>query len=190
MSPPSSHLSFETLLDYWLQETDAAATEAIDEHLMQCDACGVAFDELVALAGGVRESFRNGHVPAVVPEGFLARLRQQGVRIREYRLPHNGSVNCSVAPEDEFLVSCLDAPLAGVKRLDAVTRQSHAPDVAHHLRDIPFDARTGLVFFVQKLAEVREQPRHDMTLTLIAQEDDGARELGRYVFHHHPWEKQ
>ena len=61
MSPPSSHLSFETLLDYWLQETDAAATEAIDEHLMQCDACGVAFDELVALAGGVVAVWNRSH---------------------------------------------------------------------------------------------------------------------------------
>jgi hypothetical protein len=154
---------------------------------MQCDACGEVLDELVALGSGVREAFRTGRVAAVVPEAFLTRLKQQGVRIREYRLAHNGSVNCSVAPDDELLVSRLDAPLAGVKRLDAVTRESLAPDVTHHLRDIPFDAQAGQVLFVQKLAEVREQPRHDMTLTLVAQEDSGERELGRYVFHHYPF---
>jgi hypothetical protein len=190
MTAPSGHFSFETLLDYWLRDTDAAATEAIDEHLMRCDTCGEVFDELVALGSGVREAFRAGHVAAVVPEAFLTRLRQQGLRIREYRLPHNGSVNCSVAPDDELLVSRLAAPLAGVKRLDAVTRLSLAPDITHQLHDIPFDAQAGQVFFVQKLAEVRQQPRNDMTLTLVAHDEDGERELGRYVFHHYPWAGQ
>ena len=34
------HPEWDTLVDYWLGDTDAAATEAIDEHLMHCDACG------------------------------------------------------------------------------------------------------------------------------------------------------
>ena len=32
---PQDHPSIDALLDYWLHDSDAAATEAIDEHLMQ-----------------------------------------------------------------------------------------------------------------------------------------------------------
>lgn len=53
------------------------------------------------------------------------------MRIREYRLPPNGSVNCTVAPDDELLVTRLEAPLEGVERLDAVARLSIEPGVQH-----------------------------------------------------------
>ena len=87
---------------------------------MQCDACGQALDELIALGDGVRSAFRAGAVSAVTTSAFVQRLAGQGVRLREYRLPPNGSVNCTVAPDDDLLVSHLEAPLDGVQRLDAV----------------------------------------------------------------------
>jgi hypothetical protein len=154
---------------------------------MHCDACGVALDELVELGQGVRAAFRSGQLAAVVSEAFLARMKQHGMRIREYRLAHNGSVHCAVAPDDDLLVARIEVPLQGVQQLDAVTTLSLMPGVAHRLHDIPFDAQAGEVFYVPKLAEVRKQPRHDMTLTLISQDEAGERELGRYVFHHGPW---
>jgi len=188
MSTITNHLPFETLLDYWLHDTDAAATEAIDEHLMRCEACGVALDELVALGRGVRDVFRTGRVAMIISGAFFARLQQRGMRIREYRLAHNGSVNCSVAPDDELVVARIDVPLAGVQHLDAAATQSFAPGISHRLLDIPFDARAGQVLYVPKLVEIREQPRHDMTLTLLARDETcGEREVGRYVFHHRPW---
>jgi hypothetical protein len=109
------------------------------------------------------------------------------VRIREYRLPHNGSVNCTVAPEDELLVTRLEAPLQGVERLDALMRLSIAPGVQHRLEDIPFDAAAGEVLYFSPLAKVRQLPAHTIDLTLLAVADGGARELGRYTFHHSPW---
>jgi hypothetical protein len=124
----------------------------------------------------------------IVSESFLALLQQRGMRIREYRLAHNGSVKCSVAPDDELLVARIDVPLAGVQRLDAVSTQSFAPGITHRLRDIPFDAHAGQVIYVPKLVEVRELPPHDMSLTLLARDATGVeREVGRYVFHHGPW---
>jgi hypothetical protein len=42
MNPLANHLSVEALLDYWLHDSDAAATELADAHLMACDACGRA----------------------------------------------------------------------------------------------------------------------------------------------------
>ena len=139
MSAASNHASTDVLLDYWLHDTDPATTDALDEHLMQCDECGQALDDLIALGDGVRAAFRAGAVSGVTSDAFLQRLVAQGLRVREYRLSHNGSVNCTVAPEDELLVAHLEAPLAGSgapRRGGAVlaAARSDAPARRHSLR--------------------------------------------------------
>jgi len=182
------HLSADALLGYWLNDAASAAeVDAIDEHLMQCDACGETLDELVALGDGVRAAFRAGAVSAVASAAFVERLAAHGVRLREYRLPPDGSVECSVAPDDDLLVSRLEAPLAGVERLDAVAVSSLEPGVEHRLEDVPFDAEAGEVLWLPKVAQVKALPAHTLRVTLLAVGPGGARELGRYAFHHRPW---
>lgn len=187
MSATPAHPSFETLLDYWLHDTDAAATDAVDEHLLRCDACGEVLDGIIALGEGVRAALRAGEVLAVAGGAFAARLLEQGRTVREYRLPHNGSIHCTVAPEDEWLVTRLQAPLQGVSRLDMLFEGSLAPGVAQRLQDIPFDARAGEVVYVSKLSAVKKMPAQTMQVTLLAVEDGGTREVGRYAFSHSPW---
>ena len=182
-----NHPSIEALLDYWLDDSDAAASEAIDEHLMQCEACGRALDDLVALGDGVRAAFRSGTVSAMASDAFLKRVVDHGVQVREYRLPHNGSVNCTVAPDDELLVAHLETPLQDVDRLDAVVTLSFEPDVQHRLQDVPFDARAGEVLWMPKFGLIRNAPAHTAEVTLLSVDAGGAHELGRYTFHHQPW---
>src|ERR1035437_9263053 len=112
-------IGFSELIEYWFDELDEAAGARIDEHLFGCQECGAKLDEIIALAGGVRAAFGQGVVRAFVTNAFVTGLVEQGVHLREYRVPCNGSVNCSVAPEDEVLVARLEAPLGGVTRLDA-----------------------------------------------------------------------
>ena len=182
------HLPVDALLAWWLHDDASAAdADAVEEHLMQCDACGETLDELVALGDGVRAAFRAGAVSAVTTAAFVDRLAAQGVRVREYRLPLNGSVACSVAPDDDLLVSHLAAPLAGVERLDAVAVSSLEPGVEHRLEDVPFDAKTGEVLWLPRIAQVKTLPAHTLNVTLLAVAPGGARELGRYAFHHRPW---
>lgn len=187
MSGSAGHPSIATLLDYWLHDSDAGVTDAVDEHLMQCDACGHTLDGLVALGEGVRVAFRGGEVAAVTSGAFVQHIVAQGLKVREYRPPRNGSVNCSVAPDDDLLVSRLEAPLQGVEHLDALTELSIEPGVQHRLRDIPFDPQAGEVLFLPKLAEVRGLPAHTMRVTLLALEPGGASEVGQYTFCHRPW---
>jgi hypothetical protein len=184
MTHDRSHPDWQAVVDYWLGDTDGAATEAIDEHLLHCDACGALFDELVALGRGVRDAFSHGLVPSVLTPGLVERLKASGRRVREYQVPAGGSVLCSVAPEDEVLVSRVGAPLGGVRRLDAVLSYSFAPGEEQRLVDLPFDAAAGEVLFAPKLAEVRRQPEHDFVVRLLAVGDAGEREIGRYTFHH------
>lgn len=183
------HLSTDVLLAYWLHDGDAASTDAVDEHLMQCDACGQALDALVALGQGIGDAVRAGAVGAVTSAGFAQRLAAQGVKVREYRLPPGGSVNCSVAPDDDLLVSHLELPPlpAGVQRLDLHVELSLEPGVRHERHDIPFDPQAGEVVYVAKLADVRRRPAHTLQATLVAVAEGRERVVGHYVFNHRPW---
>lgn len=181
------HPTTAQLLDYWLHDSDADATDRVEAHLMQCDACGQALDELVALGRSVGAALRAGTVATATSAAYVRHLVGLGLKVREYRLAPNDSVNCTVAPADELLVSHLVAPLQGVRRLDAVAELSIEPGVQHRLEDIPFDARDGEVHWLPKLAEVRRLPAHTLTLTLQAVDPGGPRDLGRYTFCHQPW---
>lgn len=184
MTSAEQHPDWQALVDYWLGDGDAAASDAIDEHLLHCDACGAVFDEIVALARGVRDAFSHGLVPSALTPGFVERLKASGRRVREYRVPAGGSVMCSVAPDDELLVSRVGAPLAGVRRLDALFSFSFAPGEEQRLQDVPFDAAAGELLLAPKLAEIRRLPTHDVTLRLLSVDDAGEHEIARYTFHH------
>ncbi len=187
MTATSNHLSSDLLLDYWLHDTDSATTDAVDAHLMQCEPCGQALDDLIALGDGVRAAFRAGAVSSVTSAAFVQRLVGQGLHVREYRLAHNGSVNCTVAPDDDLLVAHLEAPLEGVERLDALVRFSVQPDVQHRLEDVPFDPQSGRVLWLPKLDAVRQLPAHTAEVTLLSVQSGATHELGRYTFRHRPW---
>lgn len=175
------HADFGTLARYWLGELDPEAEAGVDEHLLGCDRCGRELDTLAALAGGIREAFARGALHLFVTEGFVRRLGEQGTPMREYRVPRNGSVNCTLLPEDRFVVARLEVPLEGVARLDAtldVEGESHA------FRDIPFDAARGTVVLMPWAATLRAMPSHRARLRLVAVEGEAERELGSYTFNH------
>lgn len=187
MTDARTHLSADALLDYWLRESGLAETDAAEEHLMRCDTCGEALDELIALGEGVRSAFRAGEVWVASSEAFAQRVAGEVRRMREYRLPHNGSVNCTVAPDDEVLVTRLAAPLQGVRRLDVEAENSLAPGASQRLEDVPFDPEAGEVVWMANIARIRELPEHTLRVKLLAVEGEGARELGTYTFRHRPW---
>jgi hypothetical protein len=187
MSAGDPHLTPDALLEYWLGESSPGDTDAAEEHLMRCEPCGEALDELIALGGAVREAVRSGDVWAVTGSALAQRMVDAGRRVREYRLPHNGSVKCTVAPEDEALVGRMAVPLQGVQRIDILKEFSHAPGVWHRMEDIPFDPDAGEVVWLARLARIREVPEHTMRVKLLAVDPGGTRELGTYTFRHRPW---
>ncbi|MGB7542978.1 MAG: zf-HC2 domain-containing protein [Burkholderiales bacterium] len=177
-------IEFSALIEYWLDELDEAAEARIDEHLLGCGECSERLDEIIALAGGIRTAFAQGSVRAFLTVTFAKRLAERGVRVREYRVPRNGSVNCTVAPEDEVMIGRLEAPLAGVSRLDAISYPpATAPEV---FRDIPFDAASGEVVLAPKIENFRAMPAHEYRVRLIAVDTDGKRVIGDYTFNHKP----
>lgn len=185
MSGPTPHLPADALLDYWLGDADAAATDAVDEHLMACDACGAALDELIALGDAVRGALRDGAVAVVTGAAFVQRLADRGSRLREYRVAGGGSVNCTVAPDDDVLVTRLLAPLQGVQRVDLRLQPDEGAEAVLH--DVPFDAAAGEVVLINKVAAIRQQGPHTLRITLVDAAAASPRELARYTFRHRPW---
>jgi Putative zinc-finger len=187
MTRPScaSPVALATLLEYWLGELDEAREAALDEHLLGCGHCSASLQSLVDLAGEVRAAVRAGAVHTVVADAFVKRLAAQGLRLREYRVPHNGSVYCTVAPDDDLLITRLDAPLGGVERLD-VERVGGEGAVLERLRDVPFDAAAGEVVIAERMEVMRALPASTARMRLLAMAPSGERLVGEYTFHHTP----
>ncbi|HYC36277.1 MAG TPA: hypothetical protein VEC19_07630 [Usitatibacter sp.] len=178
----SGHADLSQLLAYWLGELDEPAEAELEQHYLGCSECSARLAETEGLADGVRRAFAGGLVHSVVTPAFADRLHAQGLRVREYRVPANGSVNCTVAPEDQVLLSRLEAPLRDVKRLDVIV------DYAGGVRfeDVPFDAASGEVVVVPGVESVKRMPAHRQVMRLVAVDEASERVLGTYTFNHTP----
>lgn len=171
---------FGMLVAYWLGELDDGREAALEQHYLGCGECSARLAEVEALASGVRRAFAKGLVSAVVTPAIVDRLRAKGMRVREYRIPLNGSVNCSVAPGDELVVGRMEAPLHGVSRVDAVV----VYEGETRLVDIPFEAASGEVLIAPSIAHLRTLPAHREVVRLVAVEAGEERVLGEYTFNH------
>jgi hypothetical protein len=171
----TSPIAPATLLEYWLGELDEAREGQLDEHLLGCGHCSANLQSLLDLAGEVRRAVRTGAVPTVLTAAFVRRFEAEGLRLREYRVPHNGSVYCTVAPDDDLLITRLDAPLAGIERLDL-----------ERLHDVPFDTAAGEVVITPRMADIRALPATTLRMRLLAVAPAEERLVGEYTFHHSP----
>jgi hypothetical protein len=186
-SPPAcaSPIPLGTLVEYWLGELDEAREGQLDEHLLGCGHCSANLQGLVDIGGGIRTAVRAGAVQGVVTGAFVERLADKGLRLREYRVPHNGSVHCTVAPEDDLLITRLAAPLAGVGSLD-LERLSGDGTILERMRDVPFDATAGEVVLTPRIEPVRALPATTVRFRLLEIAPSGERLVGEYTLYHTP----
>ncbi len=175
-----------TLIQYWLGELDPQQEEGVERHLLGCASCSSELQQWVELGAALRALARSGAVATVVSGEFVARIARRGLRVREYRVPCNGSVHCTVAPDDDVLISRLAAPLAGVVRLDLIAADEGAA-AATRLTDIPFRADAGEVVLVPPIERIRALPPSTSRMRLVAVDDGRERVLGEYAFIHRPW---
>ena len=170
---------FATLVDYWFGELDPEQTAQFEEHLFGCAECTEKLEALVALGAAVRAAWREGALRAVISRSLLEAMQKEGLRLREYRMAPGGSVNCTIAQADDFVVSRLSAPLAGVRRVDVVTPH-------HRFEDVPFDEAAGEVLVCPAPAELKRRGAFTLPMRLVAVEEKGERVLGEYTFLHSP----
>jgi len=178
-------IGFETLIAYWLGEVPEKSEAKLDEHLFGCAHCTRRLEELAALAWGVRAAVTEGRVTMVVSGPFLEAMKQAGLALREYRLDPGGSVNCTIATDDDAVISRLQAPLSGIERVDLVRVQGGAePEL--RVADVPFNAATGEVLVVPSAAWLKSMPAFRMQMRLIAVGKAGEKQIGEYTFNHSP----
>jgi len=182
----ASPIPFATLTEYWLGELDAEREAELEIHLLGCGRCSAELQALADLGEGIRALVGAGRVRAVVTDAFVQRLAATGRVLREYRVPQNGSVNCTVAPGDDVLVARLQAPLAGLERLD-LDLPGAAGNERVRLTDIPFDPASGEVIFTPDVPSIRALPATRYRVRLLAVAREGERILGEYTFNHTPW---
>jgi len=178
-------VDIDTLVAYWLGELPEAPGAALEEHVFGCASCARRLEGLVALASGVRAAVTQGRASMVVSRQFVVALQKAGLRLREYRLGPGDSVNCTIGPDDDAVISRIRAPLAGVTRLDVVSRLGdEQPPV--RLADVPFDPQAGEVFVIPSAAWLKSMPAFTMRMRLVAVTGTTESPIGDYTFNHSP----
>jgi hypothetical protein len=181
----ADHVDFEALAAWWLGELPAGEAQKVEEHFFACAHCAARLEWLAALPEGVRAALRAGALGMVVSAPFVEAMKRAGLRLREYRLDPGGRVDCTIAADDDAVVSRVRAPLAGVKRLDILEDIDEGRQRLE-LRDVPFDAVSGEVLFIVPPAALKRMPAHVARMRLVAVDEAGRRTLGDYTFNHTP----
>jgi hypothetical protein len=174
----------EELTEYWLGELDEAHEQRLDEHLIACAACSARLRSLIDLKAAIRREFLGGWLNIVLPEAFIGRIKDAGFRVREYRLEAGGSVDCTVTPDDDFVVAYLRAPLQGVRRLDVLI--DDATSGKFRANDVAFDTSADRLVTVTSTAYLRTLKHSQQRVRLVAVEGADERVLGDYTFNHYP----
>jgi hypothetical protein len=151
--------------------------------LFACDECTARLNALARLSEGVRRITREGNVSAILPAPFVRRLRDVGLRVREYRLQAGGSVACTIAPEDDLVLAHLHAPLQDVERLDVVFHDVSA-NSRTRVEDVAFDPTAGEVVLLPNATHLRQVVSMTLQVQLLAADSARDRIVGEYTFNH------
>ncbi|HEY4359891.1 MAG TPA: zf-HC2 domain-containing protein [Bryobacteraceae bacterium] len=172
------------LTDYWLGALAPDDEMRVEEHFLGCADCSAALEGVAALAAGIRKLAGEASLTMIVSQEFLRRAADKGMRIREYPVAPGGSVQCTVTPEDDFLIGRLAADLRGASRVDLSICDEHGIELAR-LADIPFDAGSDSVMWQQSITYAKAAASGSMVARLLAvQESVRERVLGEYTFIH------
>ena len=182
VSSCSAPLDLATLVDYWFGDVEGPDLDRVEEHLLECDVCGSVLRSLVATGDGVRRLAREGAFGVVVGPSFLQTASRQGLRVREYRVPAGGRVDCTVTPADDLLVSYLEGDFRGVSRLDLVVQVEDGPE--HRVFDLPISPSSPELIVAQAMPALRALPSATMRMRLLAREGESDRLVGEYTFAH------
>jgi hypothetical protein len=177
--------STQELLEYWLGELDETRELRLDEHLLACSTCSKRLRAIVDVGGAIRrELLRGNKFGFMLPTAFVRRLKEAGLRVREYDLEPGGSVACTITPEDDLVASYLHAPLRGVRRLDVVIHDPTAGTL--RVNDVAFDPETDSLTFVPSVSHLRTLGHSQHRVQLVAVEGVDERVIADYTFNHSP----
>jgi hypothetical protein len=174
----------QELLEYWLGELDESSESRVDEHLFGCAACTDRLQAIVGLGAAIRRVFASGALNIVLPESFINNVKDAGFHVREYRLEPGGAVDCTITPEDDFVVAHLRAPLRGIRRLDVlIDNQTVGKSRAN---DVAFDPNADGLVTITSSVFLRTLRHSRQRVQLVAVDGAHERVVADYTFNHYP----
>jgi hypothetical protein len=184
-------LPFEALIAYHMRELSEAEQGRVEEHYFACAYCSERLEVLSRLEHGVRELVQGGQLFASSTVAMVQRARAQGILVREYRTDPGEHVNCTAGPDDALLVTRYGG-LRGITSVDFhFSGQIVGSDqlIQMEYADVPVDQQTGDLVLVAPGALNRGMPLLEIEVRLSVREPSGAHEVGRYHYHHRPWDQ-
>jgi len=177
--------SSQELLEYWLDEQpDETREQHLEEHLFACASCTERLQAIVGLGAAIRRVFAAGALNVVLPESFINRVKDAGFRVREYKLEPGGAVDCTITPEDDFVVSYLRAPLRGINRLDVLIEDQTIGRL--RANDVAFDPNADGLVTVTSSVFLRTLRHSQQRVRLVAVDGTNERVIADYTFNHYP----
>lgn len=195
MKQPEKHtcstpLELSEIASYRLGELPAATEADIEAQYFACAGCAQRVRWAEEVESAVIDIVHRGGVRAAVTERFVRKARAAGIVIREYSIEPGGSVQCTIAPGDDFVVVRL-----GVGPLSAPTVQvtSSMTDLERGLagssvtQDAVVDRSSQAVLYAFPGDVVRGFPKSRWVMTVSATDEAGAQGLGPYTMNHTPF---
>jgi hypothetical protein len=174
----------ERLLAYWLDELGETESARLEEQLFACEHCAARLHELLELRAAIERAFSDSRFATAVTPQFVERLRNLGLHLREYFVEPGASTYCTMSPQDDFVISRLQAPLEGVAQVDLVVDDG---DRQVRAARIPFSAEANEVTVIPPVAVLRNLEFATQRMRLYAVAPSSERLLGEYTFNHEPW---
>ena len=172
-------IAFERLAMLVAGDLSPEEAAPVEEHVLSCDACAATAERLVVLTETVRETTRDGGTPMLVGRALVARLEQDGLVTRRYRVPAGGEVACTVTAEDIYTAMRLEVDARGATRLDIVYQ---SPRGVIRYEDVPFDG--GGIVYVHPSWYLRPLPTAKNRVRIVSVTAEGDHVLGEFVFDH------
>jgi len=172
------------LSDYWLGVLTPSEEAHVEEHFLDCADCSAELERVVGMAEGIRKLAGEASLTMIVSPELLRRAAENGMRIREYAVAPGGTVQCTVTPEDDFLIGRLEADLVDAPQLDLSLCDERGVELMR-LADIPFDAGAGEVIWQQSITYAKAAPDGSIVARLFSVKEPATEQLlGEYTFVH------
>jgi hypothetical protein len=172
------------LADYWLALLPHSQEDRVEEHLLECNACGDRLRGIIQLSEALRRLARSGALRVVVGQALITNAVESGRQVRQYDFAPGQTVACTIAADDDLLVARLAADLSGVNRVDLSFCDPQGIE-RQRLTDIPVRTDAGRVILHESTVWAKASPSTTMVARLLAvRADCGERLLGEYTFQH------
>lgn len=182
----------EDLIAWERGELEGAVGERLEEHVFGCAPCARELEVLGLLGAGIGALLAAGGIPAAVTDALVERAARLGSKLRSYRVAPGESVNCTAAPDDDYVVLRLGVHVEEGENVDLVADFTDLETGARETRrndDVVVDRVSGEVVYLQPGAFIRSLPRSLWSLSALVRGPGAERRLGPYTFHHTPWEQ-